>query len=318
MTLIPAVPAPPAGDPSSRVARCLARLAASLARAAERVRRSADDEAVHDLRVSVRRLAAALALWRDVLEPRARARAMRRMRRLRRNAGRARELEVHLAALARRAGEQPFVQQLLLRELSGSLARERDRARRRLARRAAARRVERIVSLLGRAAAGLDPAAEPLAAAAGARRMADAAARARAALATARGREDDAALHDARLAVKKWRYAIEAFESGSGFPAGPGAPPPRVLRAAQQALGAVQDEATLKRRLERHAARLLGRDLTAQAAALSPVIAAVEAGRRSAVEAFRRIEPLLAPGAVRLETAAPAAPRHAEARGPRA
>ena len=71
-----------------------------------------------------------------------------------------------------------------------------------------------------------------------------------AAVDSASAREDDWLLHQARLAVKKWRYAAEcvdrsATERGSDLRA--------ALRRVQDALGTIQDRAALIESLERHA-----------------------------------------------------------------
>src|SRR5258708_34255079 len=78
---------------ATRVALDLARRAEALDDARHRVVERAGGEAIHDLRVSSRRLGEALRAWRDAL-PRRDARALfRRVERLRRAAGDARDAE---------------------------------------------------------------------------------------------------------------------------------------------------------------------------------------------------------------------------------
>lgn len=289
MSTLPLDPEAAQARPERPVRLTLVRLAESLAAAAHRTRERGDDEAIHDLRVAIRRLAAALSLWRAVLEDRARRRAIRRLRRLRRVLGRARELEVHVADLERRTSEQPFVLRLLLQELLDDLRKRRERARRRASGRVTERRERRIVQSVRRASRTAD--AEPVAsAAAAAGGLTRAAQRARVLMAAARNRGDAAALHTARIATKKWRYAIEAHEAAFGRAPGP---PAETLRSVQKALGEAQDRVTLRARLEDHAARLRARGLEAQAQALGPLFAEVESERRRAVERFEALEPAI-------------------------
>ncbi len=74
-----------------------------LAGAARRVRRRADADAVHDLRVAARQFEAALDLWRGTLRRRPARRARRALRELRRSLGPAREARASLALLNERA-----------------------------------------------------------------------------------------------------------------------------------------------------------------------------------------------------------------------
>src|SRR5207249_739177 len=74
----------------------VARVRLALFEASRRARRGGDPEAIHDVRVSARRLAAILGLWRDLLPAHGRPRAIRALRRLRRRLECARELEVSL------------------------------------------------------------------------------------------------------------------------------------------------------------------------------------------------------------------------------
>jgi len=78
------------------------RLTHALESSAARVRGGGDAEAIHDLRVTCRRLSSALSAWRDALDPKRRERVQRGLRQLRRRLADARELEVlaeHFAEL---------------------------------------------------------------------------------------------------------------------------------------------------------------------------------------------------------------------------
>src|SRR5262245_1377943 len=76
-----------------RVEAELAHRESLFAAAARRVRERDDPEALHDLRVTSRRLTEALRLWKAVLDARGVKRVRRRLRRLRREAGPIREFE---------------------------------------------------------------------------------------------------------------------------------------------------------------------------------------------------------------------------------
>ncbi|MGH7732087.1 MAG: CHAD domain-containing protein, partial [Candidatus Eiseniibacteriota bacterium] len=131
---------PDADHPEStiveRLEKSVAERIEAFAAAARRVRAGSDAEAIHDLRVATRRLWAALRVWRSLLPGPARRTAARRLRRLRRRIGRARELEVHVALLEARlprceAASRAAAAEILLR-LKGRLARRRRAAARRV------------------------------------------------------------------------------------------------------------------------------------------------------------------------------------------
>lgn len=245
---------------------------------ARRVRRRADDEAIHDLRVATRRLLAILDLWDRALPSSAWRRARRELKDLRRRAGRAREYEVFFAALTERLprldDETRAAVAALLRRIESRL----DRHREQLARRVRPKR-------LGRKLRELRPPDETIAPPAIARalqrerRLEDAA---REAISTALASPEDQALHQARIAVKKWRYVAESLgEAGVGL-----APRPlEALRGLQESLGAAQDRATLRDEIGRWARRP---SRAAAAAALGPLLEALEDERHLAVNEFRR------------------------------
>jgi len=292
MSVLPIGGEPPRPPASKRVRRALLAILEKFEEAADRTRRLADPEAIHDLRVAIRRLSAALSLWRGTLREPPRRKAVRRLRRLRRALGAARELEVHVADLEPRSGVQSFVLRLQLAEWVGGLRREMERARHHAATHVSARRIRRIVRPVKRAARTLAGDATAATLPAADERLAIVAAKAREAMIVAATLGDDESLHAARVATKKWRYSIEAADAAEARDAKPHAGP-AVLRDVQRALGEVQDRATLRQRLVAYATQLREQNLGAQAASLGPLIAEIDGERRTAVETFLRLTPVL-------------------------
>ena len=220
----------------------------TLASAASRVGGAHDPDAIHDLRVSARVLDAMLRTWAGLLEPRATAAALRALRRLRRRLGAARELEVHAALIERSVAAQGEPVMAFLHRLQGRLARRSARAAKRLRRERLRRLLQRVEAAA--ASLGAQPASDARASDRARAHVSEMRAVALAAVDSASAREDDWLLHQARLAVKKWRYAAEcvdrpANERGSDLRA--------ALRRVQDALGTIQDRAALIESLERHA-----------------------------------------------------------------
>ena len=207
---------------------------------------TAGHTALHDLRVACRRLETALRLWArgsDAREARSRARAMRRA------AGPAREHEVLRVLLrARRFGAAsvpPAVRKSWLERLSRADA---------AARRGAfpsARAVERLASRVERAVRALDRGARLGTRAS--ERLARWRRLGRSRLAAALASGEAGALHRARLALKRWRYAAEERGAFAGervsaageVPPAPAAEPGAGLRRWQRALGQLNDRALL-------------------------------------------------------------------------
>src|SRR5437879_3826482 len=79
-------------------ARCAA-LVDVVERCAAEAHTDADPDAIHDVRVATRRLAATLGACRPAFQARPRKRAMRALRRMRRAAGALRDRQVHLKLL---------------------------------------------------------------------------------------------------------------------------------------------------------------------------------------------------------------------------
>ena len=255
--------------PAEAAARLLAELstrAEALLDAARRVRAADDDEAIHDLRVATRRLAETLSLWRAALETAPAREARTRLARLRRALGGVRETEVHLDLLRLLAHDASPAEAGAVRLLRRRLDAHLERARRAAVRFARPRRIARILRRVERAGTGLSEriAGTPglLANTSGraARRLAEArAAFARARQATAAVPADDAALHAARITVKKARYALESL-AATGEREDEVAL--RELRRAQRDLGAVHDWVTFSAWIgherERHARNASG------------------------------------------------------------
>lgn len=302
MNALPIEGEPDEAGTGGRIRRSLTELSRTLASAGRRTRKHADDEAIHDVRVAARRLTSALSVWRDSLRVRPRRKAVRRLRRLRRKIGPARELEVHVRALEAMAGKPSFVLKMAVGDLLVSLRVELGRARRAAAA-ASQRHIRRIVRNVRRAANDTAGAARTRAAAA---RLAEIAAQTRQRIAGGLGSDDDHALHRVRIAAKKWRYALEAEERVTEVPAGPLV---ATLRSVQKVLGEVHDHATLRARLESEADRLKGGGLNAQAAALGTAIEKLEAERRRSVDQFQTLA-----AALLQPSAGPAAPGSAGAR----
>lgn len=273
----------PAHDPRAALSDRLAELHERLENAAARCRARSDDEAIHDLRVTARRLESVLDVWRGALRDGPRRRARDLLRQLRRRAGRAREREVSAALLTDRLahgeGEPAPSLVALIAELRPRVAKSRDEvaALASIARmRKLGRRIERAVERRERVS---DPqAGHAIARARLERRRHQALER----LISARGTPTDAALHAARIAVKKWRYAEESFAGVAGAPPQPA----RGLRQLQTRLGDVHDAAVLRDLLLEWADRWRERDRGAEAAALAAVAAEIESERSARAQQF--------------------------------
>ena len=217
--------------------------------AARRVRDPQDREAVHDLRVAIRRLSEMLWLWKPVLGGTGSGRLRRRLCRMRRRLGPVREAEVHpiLVRRLRLAPDDPERQAL-------ATLIERLERRRKTLRRSAARRAEQvgIARRLQRTQDGIRRVTVPeIARWEMEGRLEWRRARAVAALAAARDAGDPAHMHVARVALKRWRYAGESAVAVRGGRAK--ALDLVELAELQEALGAVQDLVMLQRLLQTEA-----------------------------------------------------------------
>jgi CHAD domain-containing protein len=281
----------PGQDGKALVGKRFAQRRAALASAAARVQEAEDAGALHDLQVSARTLEAMLRTWAGLLDPRPVAAALRGLRRLRRGVGAAREFEAHVALLARTAWDHDDPATALLHRL-------RVKSSRRTARAWKGLRPERLRRLLERveaASASLrpGPGADPDGSARARAHVSQLRAVALAAVESAAAREDEWLLRQARLAVRKWRHAMDAFAPPAD---GPRADLRSALRQAQDTLGAIRDRSALIVLVERHARKR-------SVAGLQPLIAALKAEKRAA---FQRFQSLAGAIGVRSATAATA------------
>lgn len=250
----------------------------TLLAAARRVRRLTDEDAIHDLRVAARRLLAALGLWDRALPSHAWRTARRELRGLRRRAGRARELEVFAAALTERLPSLEDASRAPVLALLGRLEQRLARRRARLARRIRPKRLRRTLRGLPLNEEAIGPALVARAR----QHEREIEATAREAIASALEDPADGALHDARIAVKKWRYVSEALDE-AGIEAGPR--PLEALRSLQEVLGLAQDRATLRDEIERW---VMPPDRAVEAEALRPLLDTLRNEHALAVTEFRR------------------------------
>lgn len=250
-----------------------------LAEAARRTHARTDSEAIHDLRVSARRLNAALSLWRSALPARTRRRASGGVRRLRQALGPAREHEVLLYQLEERLRGAPAAMRLAAFPILERLRRKVTKSARKANRISAPPRIEKVLKHLDRASARLT--GVPLDDAT--MRLHRHVETAGVAVRTALADSGDEPLHRARIAVKKWRYALESMRSiQPDIEHKPG-----YLRGLQRTLGSIHDAAVLRDFLQREIARMQRSDMHEHAECLLPLTADIEAERLHAVQAFR-------------------------------
>lgn len=217
----------PALDPVAALSAGLERLSRRLVKHAQAAH-AQEHEAVHDLRVTCRRLETRLRLWSRHGDARPVREAVRGLRRA---AGDVRDAEVVAALLMSGALGARTIPRALRERWQAVLARRR--ARQRLPSRVS---VERVV----RAIEGWRSRVTDWAARAGRaeRRTRRYEKRARTQLAAALQDGGPEALHEARLAIKRWRYAAEAAGAAMARPAAE-------ARRWQRALGALNDRSTL-------------------------------------------------------------------------
>ena len=226
------------------------RLLDRLADAARRTRRGSDAESIHDTRVAIRRLEAALDLWRDALRPSRRRRAKQALRALRRRIGPAREAEVSAEVLRARMADVSPEAAVAATFVLDRIERRVRRLRGRAAQVCVRGRIERIARRVRRAwrTFPVDPVpTAPLVADARSRLEGHATA-SRSALASALRSADPEELHGARIAIKRWRYAQECVAET--------APDPDPtdhgwMKEAQDSLGRLNDLAVVCRSLAR-------------------------------------------------------------------
>lgn len=275
------------------IAADLMRRAGLFDAAARRARRGDDPGAVHDLRVAVRRLLAALGVWRGLLQSSEWKKARRRLRALRRKLGPAREAEVHAELLCTRVTKLPATVRARAEKMLARLERQRDRLRARAAKRVGRVEVAKALETLIAAAAGLEPhtAVDARAASRARSRLSQLERETRRSIRIACERPDDEELHGARIAVKKWRYAIECLSpTGADGTAAPGHDERRrsltALHDLQRTLGEIQDRAALLVTLESAKKKR-------EADPLRVLVTRLRRERAVAVRRFRKVAPLL-------------------------
>ncbi len=194
-----------------------------------------EGDALHDFRVSVRRLRSALREWRDVLGRAARDKDLRRLDRAARATGEARDAEVLLAWMGRAAKELPAAQAPAAAWLSRKLARKTRDAD--LAA-AGERFVAATRSLSRRLAVEPAPSSGETFAGAVAARIREHASRVASRLARVETLADARRAHRARIEGKRLRYLLESLRGMAG--AGP-EPALGALRRLQDLLGELND-----------------------------------------------------------------------------
>ena len=263
------------------------RLQSRFARAARRTRRRCDPDAIHDARVALRQLEAALDLWRSALRRRTRRRARRELKALRRALGPAREAFISLGLLGERLSDLAPEARHTIEDAHSILRSRVDRLEERAARLCVRSRTERVQRRLERAwsesTAGSDPASSWLS---DARARVDLRRdRANAALREAADVGTDEALHAARVTVKRWRYALERL---AAVDPAVDTSAHKWLKALQRTLGQVQDLADLRARIARLNASLAPSGTRATVVSLRGLLTTIEAERSECVDEFRR------------------------------
>ena len=263
------------------------RLLSRLEAAARRMRHRTDHGASHDVRVATRRLDALLDVWRALLPVKRRRRARRALRALRRALGRARELRVDIDLLRDRLPRTPPAARAAIgvvierweRSLTGV---EKDAASscRPRAVREIRRRIDRAFPHLPD-----EPVTGMQLAATGRARVLERRRRAVTGVRRAGEHQSDERLHAARVAIKRWRYAIERIEVADP---GPADPVRETLADFQSRLGRIQDLAVLRNEIRAIAARLERAGIADGAAAFMPLIEDLEGERAQCVEDFMR------------------------------
>jgi CHAD domain-containing protein len=261
----------------------------TFAEAVDRARADDDPEAFHDVRVAARRLTEFLHTWRDMIPGSGLRRILRGLRAIRRRAGRARDIEVQVAMLRERiaAHAAPDAEaRELLRTREARLERRRRRTRKRLG----ARKGRRLMDDLAGLEQDLDQdllshlhTCETAHAHPAKREAA-----ARVAVGNALDAEDDARLHAARIAIKRWRYAVESLGEGGDQTAATLA----ALRALQETLGGILDRGALRTLL---AKRTAAPGPNGSAGTLTALIADLDAERSGLLQRFRALGAELRP-----------------------
>ena len=236
------------------LARDRGRRLARLVEAARHLRRCSDPAAAHDVRVALRQLEAALDLWRTLLPRRRRRRVARAMGELRRALGPAGEARMIVDLLDQRTESRSPAGRGVALAIALHARQRLEKLTRRSTGLCARRRIERMRAtyehLWPARGSGWDPGPSWFLHACdrvGLRR-----ALAAGALREASALGSDEALHAARVAVKRWRYASERLEAVAP---GADAATSLWLKSVQQALGRVSDLRVLRAAILRWAGK---------------------------------------------------------------
>ena len=223
-------------------------------------RRGEDIEHLHDMRVAVRRLRAALRLFREVLPPRETARYAREFRWLGTALGRVRDLDVYLRLLDSAANQSDDVA-VAFAEYRTVIQAQRDQAQTRLSRTLASTRYQRLLASFERVLTeGPHLPADSSAAApvllVGEELLLPALRSFRRLGRRVDGDSSETTLHRLRIRGKRLRYACEFLVDLYGEPAAELA---RRVTALQDLLGDHHDAAVGQQRLARYGAQLTRR-----------------------------------------------------------
>jgi exopolyphosphatase / guanosine-5'-triphosphate,3'-diphosphate pyrophosphatase len=243
---------------------------------AKLVKQARDESAprrVHQLRVATRRASAAVEAFLPWLEARSAVRLSRRLKRIRRAAGRVRQHDVHIGMLEQLAKAAPEGQERLIRRLVSWTQKDREAGAADLGR-TLERRGAGLGALTRRALANPDQDGAPGATFLEAARPVVDAVRSEVAAAAAGDIADLAGLHALRLALKHLRYAAELFRPCLSerferiMPA---------LTRAQDVFGAVNDSGEMVRHLEDLAVQAQKKSVDKETPDLTPPIRALGA-----------------------------------------
>jgi CHAD domain-containing protein/CYTH domain-containing protein len=217
----------------------------------QRLERGADDEALHDFRVAVRRLRSTVRAYREVLAGSTGGGDRRRLSELADTTGAARDLEVQVAWLRKRLDDLPEGERArawsLLNAMRGELAKAEERLRRQVAKdfpRERWRLARRLRFYQVRMDVDAPPEGGRLASAF-TRLVLDHAADLERRLAAVRSIDDQEEAHRARIAAKRLRYLIEPVQAELEG----AADVIRRIKKLQDALGEMHDADVLLARL---------------------------------------------------------------------
>jgi CHAD domain-containing protein len=260
----------------------------NVAKAARRIGKKGDDEAIHDTRVATRRLSSALYLWRSSFPRGTRRRGMKALRKLRKVLGKPRELEVHLELLKQYLQDPAYAELRALQKLVRKLERSAKRARIKSASAVTSSRSRSIFSAVYNCPLdfsmnsenSVDPTRSAVEFVNQRRELAVMALEE-----AAKSGSSDEQLHEARIAGKKWRYGLECLQ--------PVIPeryltPTAPLKEIQEQLGKIHDLSTLHALLVREMDRLRAKDRGKRALSLKPLLQSLHEEKLREVENYQQ------------------------------